>query len=67
MPGAPVPVVLTCGETEENAANNRRMLALLASAGYPASLHELTDLHNYAAWRDALDPFLTGLLRLVTR
>ena len=67
LPDVPVPVVLTCGETEENAANNRRMLAVLRSAGYPASLHELADLHNYTAWRDAFDPCLTGLVRLVTK
>lgn len=67
LPDVPVPVVMTCGETEENAANNRLMLALLRSAGYPASLHEVADLHNYTAWRDAFDPCLTELVRLVTR
>jgi enterochelin esterase family protein len=67
VPDVPVPVVMTCGEIEENVANNRRMLALLRSAGYPASLHEVADLHNYTAWRDALDPHLTELARLVTR
>jgi enterochelin esterase-like enzyme len=67
LPDVPVPVVLTCGETEENAANNRMMLTLLRSAGYSASLHELADLHNYTAWRDAFDPCLTELVRLVTR
>jgi enterochelin esterase-like enzyme len=67
LPDVPVPVVMTCGEIEENAANNRAMLALLRSAGYPASLHELADVHNYTAWRDALDPWLTELVRLVTR
>jgi hypothetical protein len=25
-------------------------------------LHEVRDAHNYVAWRDALDPHLTGLL-----
>ncbi len=67
VPDVPVPVSMTCGETEENAANNRLMLALLRSAGYPASLHEVADVHNYTAWRDALDPWLTDLVRLVTR
>ncbi len=67
VPDVPVPVMMTCGQTEENAANNRLMLALLRSAGYPASLHEVADLHNYTAWRDALDPGLTELVRLVTR
>ena len=67
MPDVPVPVAMTCGEIEENVANNRLILALLRSAGYPASLHELSDVHNYTAWRDALDPCLTELVRLVTR
>jgi len=67
VPDVPVPVAMTCGEIEENAANNRLMLALLRSAGYPASLHEVADVHNYTAWRDALDPCLTELVRLVTR
>ena len=67
LPDVPVPVVMTCGEIEENAANNRFTLALLRSAGYPASLHEVADVHNYTAWRDALDPCLTELVRLVTR
>jgi enterochelin esterase family protein len=67
VPDVPVPVAMTCGEIEENAANNRLMLASLRSAGYPASLHEVADVHNYTAWRDALDPCLTELVRLVTR
>jgi enterochelin esterase-like enzyme len=67
VPDVPVPVAMTCGEIEENAANNRLMLARLRSAGYPASLHEVADVHNYTAWRDAFDPWLTELVRLVTR
>jgi enterochelin esterase-like enzyme len=67
VPDVPVPVAMTCGEIEENVANNRLILALLRSAGYPASLHELADVHNYTAWRDALDPCLTELVRLVIR
>ena len=67
IPDVPVPVAMTCGEIEENAANNRLVAALLRSAEYPASLHEVADVHNYTAWRDALDPFLTELVRLVTR
>jgi enterochelin esterase family protein len=62
-PGAPVPAVLTCGATEENAACNRLMTATLAARGYPARLHEVPDLHNYTAWRDAFDPALSALLR----
>ncbi len=51
------PAVLTCGAGEENIHNNREMAAALGE-----QLHELGDLHNYTAWRDALDPHLTGLL-----
>jgi enterochelin esterase-like enzyme len=58
----PVPVVLTCGSAEENVENNRLMARTLANQGYPAALHEVPDLHNYTAWRDALEPHLTGLL-----
>ena len=51
------PAVLTCGAGEENIHNNREMAAALGE-----HLHELGDLHNYTAWRDALDPDLTNLL-----
>jgi enterochelin esterase-like enzyme len=60
--GHPVPVVLTCGSAEENVHNNRLMAAELAEQGYPAVLHEVPDMHNYTAWRDALDPYLPELL-----
>jgi enterochelin esterase-like enzyme len=66
VPDVPVPVSMTCGELEENVANNRFVLALLRSAGYSACLHEVADVHNYTAWRDVLDPCLTELVRLVT-
>jgi enterochelin esterase-like enzyme len=65
LPTDPVPVVMTCGAIEENLENNRLMLAALRSRGYPATLHEVPDLHNYTAWRDAFDPYLTELLRQV--
>jgi len=65
LPDGPVPVVLTCGAIEENIANNRLMLATLRSRGYPASLHEVADMHNFTAWRDAFDPYLSALLRQV--
>jgi enterochelin esterase-like enzyme len=58
----PVPVILTCGVREENVHNNRLMAQALALQGYPAQLHELPDLHNFTAWRDALDPYLADLL-----
>ena len=58
----PVPVVLTCGSAEENLQNNRLMTRALSAQGHPASLHEVPDLHNYTAWRDAFEPHLTSLL-----
>jgi enterochelin esterase-like enzyme len=67
LPARRIPVTLTCGRPEENAANNRLMTGALRAAGYPAGLHEVPDLHNYTAWRDAFDPYLTGLLREVSR
>jgi enterochelin esterase family protein len=51
-------VVMTCGGAEENIHNNR-----LVAGALGAELAEVPDLHNYTAWRDALDPYLTGLLR----
>jgi enterochelin esterase-like enzyme len=65
VPGHPVPVMMTCGLIEENIANNRLMLAVLRSAGYPAALHEVRAAHNFTAWRDALHPWLAELLQQV--
>ena len=53
----PVPIVLTCGAAEENIDNNRELAATLH-----APLHEVTDTHNYTAWRDAFDLHLARLL-----
>ena len=61
--GRPVPVALTCGSGEENLLNNRVMARALAEQGYEATMHEVADTHNFTAWRDALDPRLTDLLR----
>jgi enterochelin esterase family protein len=58
----PVPATLTCGTLEENLANNVAMAEVLIGQGYRVGLAELPDVHNYVAWRDALDPHLTGLL-----
>jgi len=58
----PVPVVLTCGAAEENVHNNRVMARALAGQGYDAALHEVGGGHDFGAWGDALDPWLTGLL-----
>lgn len=60
-----VPVTMTCGVEEDNVHNNRLMVASLLAQGYAARLHEVLDLHNYTAWRDALHPQLTGLLSFV--
>lgn len=60
-----VPAVLTCGAAEENIHNNRLMGRALAAQGYGATLHEVLDMHNYTAWRDAFDPHLTELLARV--
>ena len=38
------------------------MARTLANQGYTAALHEVPDLHNYTAWRDAFEPHLTSLL-----
>jgi enterochelin esterase-like enzyme len=67
LPPGPVPVVLSCGMIEENVENNRLMVKTLRSRGYPAILHEVPDMHNYTAWRDAFDPWLTELLGRVSR
>jgi enterochelin esterase-like enzyme len=65
LPAHPIPVTLTCGAIEENVHNNRLMTATLRAAGYPATLHEVPDMHNFTAWRDAFDPHLTALLQQV--
>ena len=62
-----IPVELTCGQIEENVANNRLMTQVLRADGYQANLHEVPDMHNYTAWRDAFDPHLTRLLAAVSR
>ena len=58
----PVPAVLTVGVIERNLTNVRRMAERLRAGAYDARLHEVPDGHNYTAWRDALDPYLTDLL-----
>jgi enterochelin esterase-like enzyme len=64
-PPRPVPTVLTCGQVEENLANNRAMTRALRRQGYPAELFEVPDAHAFTGWRDAFDPYLTNLLRSV--
>ncbi|HEV8550678.1 MAG TPA: CheR family methyltransferase, partial [Polyangiaceae bacterium] len=53
-----IPVTLTVGAAEENAANNRTMALALAEQGYEVELEEVPDMHNYTGWRDAFDPHL---------
>jgi enterochelin esterase-like enzyme len=67
LPGRAIAVAMTCGAIEENFANNFRMAQALRARGYQTSLDELPDMHNYTAWRDAFDPYLTRLLRLEAR
>jgi enterochelin esterase family protein len=62
---SPVPIVMTCGTIEENLANNRIMARALGAQGYDVALHEVRDVHNYTAWRDAFDPHLGDLVRRV--
>jgi enterochelin esterase-like enzyme len=62
---APIPVGLTCGVAEENLANNKAMAVALTRLGYPCRLQEWPDVHNYTAWRDALEPNLTDLIQEV--
>jgi enterochelin esterase-like enzyme len=66
LPPLPLPAVFTCGVIEENIENNRLMIKTLRARGYPATLHEVPDMHNYTAWRDAFDPCLTELLGQVS-
>jgi enterochelin esterase family protein len=63
--GPAVPAVLTCGTVEENLANNRDMAAGLRRHGYPVTMVENPDAHNWVGWRDCLDPHLTTLLQRV--
>src|SRR4029077_5164739 len=59
VPGRSGPVAPRCGLLEENAANNRLLTKTLTAHGYQAGLNEVSDVHNYTAWRDAFDPHLT--------
>ena len=63
--GPAVPVTMTCGTIEENLANNRSMAEALRGQGYPVTFAPNEGGHDWAAWRGALDPHLTSLLRRV--
>lgn len=58
----PVPVRMTCGLAEENLVNNRRIRPILEKHGYPVTLTEVRDAHNWVAWRDSLGAELAALL-----
>jgi enterochelin esterase family protein len=62
----PIPVAVTCGTAEENRANNLAVAGALARQGYPVTLGEVADAHNWVCWRDAFDPYLPDLIRAVT-
>jgi enterochelin esterase family protein len=59
----PASVALTCGTVEENLHGNRVVRDALAARGWPVSLAEHRDAHNWVAWRDTFDPWLVGLLQ----
>jgi enterochelin esterase family protein len=59
---APIPIVMTCGRTEENIGNNRTLRDALVRQRYDARLHEHPDLHNWVSWRDTFHPHLVALL-----
>ena len=59
---APIPVVMTCGRTEENVGNNRALRDALVRQRYDVRLHEHHDLHNWVSWRDTFHPHLVALL-----
>ena len=61
----PLQIALTCGRLEENFANNDAMASALDDQGHLVAFAPVADLHNYTAWRDALHPNLTDLLRAV--
>jgi enterochelin esterase-like enzyme len=64
---SPLQVAMTCGLLEENHTNNVQMAAVLKGLGHRVRFFGVPDLHNYTAWRDSLDPALTGVLLSVWR
>ena len=59
---APIPIVMTCGRSEENVGNNRALRDALVRQRYDVRLHEHPDLHNWVSWRDTSHPHLLALL-----
>jgi len=63
--GAPVPTTMTCGDAEENLANNQDMADVLRAQGYPVGFAAVPGGHDWTCWRDALEAHLPSLLRRV--
>jgi enterochelin esterase family protein len=61
----PIPITMTCGAIEGNVDNNRLLADAIEQQGFPIRFVEVPDVHNYTAWRDAFDPYLTPLLQQV--
>jgi enterochelin esterase family protein len=63
-PGTPghLRIAMTCGVAETNAAADAWAAWTLSRAGHHVTSAQLPDAYSYTAWRDALDPHLTGLL-----
>jgi enterochelin esterase family protein len=56
-------IVMTCGLSEGNLANNRQMAQTLAASGHDVTFHELPGRHDWRSWQAAFDPFLLTLLQ----
>ncbi len=48
---------------EENLAGNRLVRDALAVQGYPVTLVETRDAHNWTSWRDTFEPHLLRFLQ----
>ncbi|MCU1537621.1 MAG: putative esterase [Humibacillus sp.] len=61
------PIVLTCGASEGNLANNRLMAQTLARQGHDVQLAVVPGRHDWPSWHRAFDPHLIDLLAVATR
>ena len=61
----PIPIAMTCGTVEENLFNNHAMRDALVAQGYDVRFLENRDAHNWVGWRDAFEPALSDLLRMM--
>ncbi len=59
----PIPIVMTCGEVEQNFRNNRATALALRAQGYPVRFLPVRDAHTWVGWRDAFTPGLLELLK----